>query len=199
LQLQVGKKYKNRRGEVIEIVAYDPDAMWCFRGQHGEGYLKNGVYLDKYTPDPEDLIEEVQEESQVNAQTSVSELQQQINNVVNSTNEAVDALKLRQDVLWDKLDVINNRLRKLEPEEPKPLRLEAGKWYETKSGRVLYIEDYNSYALDPRPAKAVGRPGGSIVAWYPLSGRKSPHGPHPMDIVREIPAPVRKKRQLWWS
>ena len=58
LQLEVGKSYRNRKGEVREIKYYDPNnAPFIYKDSHGISYKCNGVYI--YYTSSSDLIEEV--------------------------------------------------------------------------------------------------------------------------------------------
>lgn len=58
LQLELGKKYLNRRGEVVEIVydrGYDVTHRW--ESQYGDSYTDTGAYFNG-TTDERDLVSE---------------------------------------------------------------------------------------------------------------------------------------------
>ena len=59
LKLEVGKTYRNRKGEEVRIVEYDGDPEYPYRGSDGEWYTESGSYWHRERP--EDLIEEVEE------------------------------------------------------------------------------------------------------------------------------------------
>lgn len=61
LKLEIGKKYRNRKGEVVEIVNYQPHPCYPFIGSSGKAYMENGRWSNM-NMDQQDLIEEVIEE-----------------------------------------------------------------------------------------------------------------------------------------
>lgn len=63
LKLQVGKTYRNRKGEEVKIVGKDGGGRYQFRGNNGEWYAENGRYFLYLKKTPHDLIEEVAENS----------------------------------------------------------------------------------------------------------------------------------------
>ena len=60
LKLQVGKTYRNRKGEEVKIVGNNNKGIYPCRGDNGEWYAENGRFA--YTESPKDLIEEVPSE-----------------------------------------------------------------------------------------------------------------------------------------
>ena len=60
LKLQVGKTYRNRKGEEVKIIG-TKDSMWPFSGDNEESYDEQGRYYSASSDSPEDLIEEVEE------------------------------------------------------------------------------------------------------------------------------------------
>ena len=65
LKLEVGKKYRSRKGMVVEIIAYrllDDDDLFPFQGCNGIWYKENGQLNVGLVDSPYDLIEEIKEE-----------------------------------------------------------------------------------------------------------------------------------------
>ena len=60
LKLQVGKTYRNRKGEEVKIIGTN-DSMWPFVSDNGESYNEQGRYYSANSDSPYDLIEEVEE------------------------------------------------------------------------------------------------------------------------------------------
>jgi hypothetical protein len=60
LKLEVGKTYRNRKGEEVKIVEYDGDPEYPYRGSDGEWYTESGNLW--YRERPGDLVEEVPSE-----------------------------------------------------------------------------------------------------------------------------------------
>lgn len=58
LKLEVGKKYVNRAGKVVEIVANDMDVRWPYVSSDGDDYEENGHFCDGIYLKNKDLIEE---------------------------------------------------------------------------------------------------------------------------------------------
>jgi hypothetical protein len=58
LKLQVGKTYRNRKGEEVKIIG-TKDSMWPFVGDNEESYDEQGRYYSANSDSPDDLIEEV--------------------------------------------------------------------------------------------------------------------------------------------
>ena len=63
LKLEVGKKYVNRTGEVIEIVQKDKDVNWPYISSDGNCYEEHGYFCDGISWRERDLIEECVEDS----------------------------------------------------------------------------------------------------------------------------------------
>lgn len=60
LKLEVGRRYKNRCGQLVSITGVAPhDHTFPFRDQNEEGYTPNGRYHASGGPTTMDLIEEV--------------------------------------------------------------------------------------------------------------------------------------------
>lgn len=57
LQLEVGKSYINRKGEVVKIVETN-DSIWPFVGDNEESYNEEGRYYSANWDSSDDLIEE---------------------------------------------------------------------------------------------------------------------------------------------
>ena len=64
LKLQVGKTYRNRKGEEVKIVR-KIDSIWAFVGNNEESYNEQGRYYSANWSSPYDLIEEVEEVEEV--------------------------------------------------------------------------------------------------------------------------------------
>ena len=62
LKLEVGKTYRNWRGEVVKIVRKDADARYPYKGNNGKRYTESGRWYDFDEEDPDNLIEEVKKE-----------------------------------------------------------------------------------------------------------------------------------------
>lgn len=63
LKLEVGKSYRNRRGDVVTIVEYNPAMQaWNYIGNNASGYNEDGSWFDPKAELPMDLIEEVETE-----------------------------------------------------------------------------------------------------------------------------------------
>ena len=65
IRLEVGKKYRSRKGKVVEIIAYhllDDDDLFPFLGCYGIWYKENGQLNVDLVDSPYDLIEEIKEE-----------------------------------------------------------------------------------------------------------------------------------------
>jgi signal peptidase I len=60
IKLQVGKTYRNRKGEEVKIVEYNGDSEYPYGGSDSEWYTESGRF-EYFTKSPEDLIEEVPE------------------------------------------------------------------------------------------------------------------------------------------
>lgn len=60
LKLQVGKTYRNRKGEEVKIVR-KIDSTWPFVGDNEESYNEQGRYYSANWASPYDLIEELSE------------------------------------------------------------------------------------------------------------------------------------------
>lgn len=62
IKLELGKRYLNRVGEVVEIVEHTPNRIHEFWGDNGESYTESGVH-DQFhefePPNPRDLVKEV--------------------------------------------------------------------------------------------------------------------------------------------
>lgn len=58
LKLEVGKKYVNRAGKVVEIVQKDEDVNWPYVSSDGNCYKENGHFCDGTVLKESDLIEE---------------------------------------------------------------------------------------------------------------------------------------------
>lgn len=58
LKLEVGKKYINRAGEVIEIIQKDEDVNWPYISSDGNCYEEHGYFCDGIILKGFDLIEE---------------------------------------------------------------------------------------------------------------------------------------------
>lgn len=63
LKLEVGKKYVNRAGEIIEIVQKDKDVNWPYVDSNGDDYEECGYFYDGISLKESDLIEEYIEDS----------------------------------------------------------------------------------------------------------------------------------------
>jgi hypothetical protein len=63
LKLKVGKKYRDRNGELVEIVDYQADPHYPFIGGNGNNYMESGRWA-RLSEDQRDLIEEVIEPAQ---------------------------------------------------------------------------------------------------------------------------------------
>ena len=63
LKLEVGKKYVNRTGEVIEIIQKDEDVNWPYVDSNGDCYKESGHFCDGIILKESDLIEEYVESS----------------------------------------------------------------------------------------------------------------------------------------
>ncbi len=63
LKLEVGKKYVNRVGKVIEIVQKDEDVNWPYVDSNGDTYEEQGYFCDGTSWSENDLIEEYIEDS----------------------------------------------------------------------------------------------------------------------------------------
>lgn len=62
MKLSVGKSYKNRKGEIHQIVSYEEGDLYPFWTNTGEGFQEDGTYnVEKETPF--DLISEVEDSS----------------------------------------------------------------------------------------------------------------------------------------
>lgn len=57
LQLEVGKTYRNRKGEEVKIIGTN-DSIWPFFGDNEESYNEEGRYYSANWDSPDDLIEE---------------------------------------------------------------------------------------------------------------------------------------------
>jgi len=57
LKLEVGKTYRNRKGEVVKIVGTN-DSIWPFFGDNEESYNEEGRYYSANWDSPDDLIDE---------------------------------------------------------------------------------------------------------------------------------------------
>jgi hypothetical protein len=65
IRLEVGKKYRSRKGKVVEIIAYrllDDDDLFPFQGCNGIWYKENGQLNVDLVDSHYDLIEEINEE-----------------------------------------------------------------------------------------------------------------------------------------
>ena len=60
IKLEVGKTYRNRKGEVVKIIETN-DSIWPFVGDNEESYNEQGRYYSANWSSPYDLIEEVEE------------------------------------------------------------------------------------------------------------------------------------------
>ena len=58
LKLEVGKTYRNRRGEKVTIVKNDGIVEYSYEGSDGEWYTENGKWSYVSEEHPKDLIEE---------------------------------------------------------------------------------------------------------------------------------------------
>lgn len=63
LKLEVGKKYVNRSGKVIEIIQKDKDVNWPYISSDGNCYEEHGYFCDGISWRERDLIEECVEDS----------------------------------------------------------------------------------------------------------------------------------------
>lgn len=63
LKLEVGKTYRNRKGEEVKIVRKGDAAEYLYRGSNGELYYESGKWSHVTEEHPKDLIEEVPETS----------------------------------------------------------------------------------------------------------------------------------------
>ena len=63
LKLEVGKKYVNRAGEVVEIVQKDKDVNWPYVSLDGNCYEEHGYFCDGISWRERDLIEEYVKDS----------------------------------------------------------------------------------------------------------------------------------------
>lgn len=59
ISLQVGKKYRNRSGGVIEIISEDPDSWFPFKDRNGRSYSSGGGTDHYGYSSAADLIEEI--------------------------------------------------------------------------------------------------------------------------------------------
>ena len=59
LKLEVGKTYRNRKGEEVKIIENNNKGIYPCRGDNGEWYAENGRYFYHLEETPRDLIEEV--------------------------------------------------------------------------------------------------------------------------------------------
>lgn len=57
LKLEVGKKYVNRDGDIIEIISKDKEAPWPYVDLNNDTYEENGLWCDSLTHG-KNLIEE---------------------------------------------------------------------------------------------------------------------------------------------
>ena len=64
LRLEVGKTYRNRKGEEIRIVDNDGISAYSFKGSDGKWYAVNGRFDHFFEDSPLDLIEEVEKEGE---------------------------------------------------------------------------------------------------------------------------------------
>lgn len=62
LKLQVGKTYRNRKGEEVRIVGMGNKGWDYWEGSNGEWYYEGGKWSYVTKEHPEDLIEEVPSE-----------------------------------------------------------------------------------------------------------------------------------------
>jgi hypothetical protein len=160
IQLQVGKKYRNRKGEVVEITVSTPNEVYPFADSSERSFTPDGRVF--YSED--DLIEEVEEVPQV----EMSELQQQLTYLKSHVNNSLHGLRDYMVAIDDsRRNEIAHLTRQLDELTPKPvpsLILEAGKWYETKEGKVVYADDYSPYQTDHRPVRVIRN--GLVYGWY---------------------------------
>lgn len=63
LKLEVGKRYVNRTGEVVEIVQKDKDVNWPYVDSNGDVYEECGYFCNGISWRELDLIEEYVEDS----------------------------------------------------------------------------------------------------------------------------------------
>ena len=63
LKLEVGKKYVNRVGEVVEIISKDEGEPWPYVSSDGNRHKENGHFCDGISLKEFDLIEEYIEDS----------------------------------------------------------------------------------------------------------------------------------------
>ena len=63
LKLEVGKKYVNRAGEVIEIIQKDEDVNWPYVDSNGDVYEECGYFCNGISWRKLDLIEEYVKDS----------------------------------------------------------------------------------------------------------------------------------------
>jgi hypothetical protein len=61
LKLQVGKTYRNRKGEEVKIIGKDRGVRCLYKGSDGEWYAENGSFYCFFGETSRDLIEEVEE------------------------------------------------------------------------------------------------------------------------------------------
>ena len=61
IKLQVGKTYRNRKGEKVKIVGKDREGKFPYTGSDGEWYTERGRFLLYGEISSRDLIEEVEE------------------------------------------------------------------------------------------------------------------------------------------
>ena len=63
LKLEVGKKYVNRAGDVVEIIQKDKDVNWPYVDSNGDTYEEQGYFCDGISWRECDLIEEYVKDS----------------------------------------------------------------------------------------------------------------------------------------
>ena len=59
MKLEVGKKYKNFRGEEVTIVRYDEERYFCFYDESEMNYTDEGVYSPFDQDSQYNLVEEI--------------------------------------------------------------------------------------------------------------------------------------------
>lgn len=102
LKLEVGKSYRNRRGDVVKIVNYNPfKRQWNYIGHNDSSYNEDGSWFAPGEAETADLIEEVVEERQQEP-APPSETELLLRRVVGAAADALDAeLAAAKEVLTD--------------------------------------------------------------------------------------------------
>lgn len=180
LLLEVGKTYKTRLGRKVKITHWVGHVTYCFRGDDGSLYVKNGAFLHD-EESPRDLIEEVLPELKLEVwKTYIARNGKMITIVKNNHSSGFlypyvdrDGASYTEKGAYCRYFNSSYDLVKEAP----PLQLEVGKTYLDRKGRKVKIlrqsnesSEYPFVGDDNEDYSANGN-------WYIF--------PHPRDLVEE--------------